>query len=56
VPLSVGLDGAVRSIKLLALSVVGGGSGRAVGVCVVCWMVGGALMVPGLGVHGRVER
>jgi hypothetical protein len=56
VPLSVGPGGTVRSTKLLGPFVVGGCGGRAVGVGVVCWMFEGALMVPGLGSHGRLER
>ena len=56
VPLSVGPGGAVRSTKLFGPYVVGGCGGRAVGVGVVCWTIEDALKVPGLGIHGRVER
>ena len=54
--LSVGPDGAVRSTKLLGPFVVGGCGGRVVKVGVVCLMTEDALRVPGLGIHGRVER
>ena len=56
VPLSVGPGGDVRSTKLIGPFVVGGCGGRAVEVGVVCWMIEGALLVPGLGSHCRVER
>ena len=55
-PWSVGPGGTVRSTKLLGPFVVGGCGGSAVGVGVVCWMIEGALMVPGLGSHGVVAR
>ena len=55
-PLLVGPSGAVRSTKLLGPSVVAGCGGRAVGVGVKCWIIEGALVVPGLRSHGRVER
>ena len=55
-PLSVGPGGAVRSTKLLGPFVVDGCGGRVVGVDDVCLVIEGALVVPGLGSHVRVER
>ena len=48
--------GAVRSTELFGPFVVDGCGCRAVGVGVVCWMIEGALVVPGLGSHGKIER
>ena len=56
VPLLVGPGGDLRFTKLLGKFVVGGCVGKVVGVDIVCWMIGGALMMPGLGSHGGVER
>ena len=56
VPLLVGLGVAVRSTKLLGPVGVNGCGGRVVGVDDLCWVIEGALVVPGLGSHGRVER
>ena len=56
VPLSVGSGGAVRSTKLLGPFVVADCGDRAVGFGVVCWIIEGVLVVPGLRSHGRVER
>ena len=55
-PLSMGPGGAVRSTKLLGPFVVGSCGGRVVGVDVASWVIEGALVVPGLGSHGRVGR
>jgi hypothetical protein len=56
VPLLVGPGGDVRSTKLLGPFGVGGCDSRVVGVDDVCWVIESALVVPGLGSHGRVER
>ena len=56
VPLLVGLGVAVRSTKLLGPFGVDGCGGSVVVVDDVCQVIESALVVPGLGSRGRVER